>query len=176
MANTYTLITSTTIGSDQTSITLGSGGTIPQTYTDLILLCSMRTNRSNSTFDDLYIGLNGSFTGNTRVTYGALSVTPSVQGYTAGASYAGVAINAGLATSGIFSNTHVYIPNYTTATTHPFNVMGANGNQGAIAGLGLSGVLWSNASQAVTSILLEPGDGTVFNAGSSVYLYGVKNT
>ena len=173
---TFTLIQGSTITSNQSSIVLGSGGTIPQTFTDLVIMASTRTNRSNATFDDLYIGLNGSFTGNVRVLYGAIGATPAVQGYTAGAACAGIATAADGALSNVFGNAYIHIPNYTQAINHPFNVQAGTANNSGTAGLGLSAINWTNASQAVTSITLEPGDGSVFIAGSSAFLYGINNS
>ena len=56
MLNTYELIASTTVGSGGTSSI--NFNPIPSTYTDLKLICSIRTTQS-STNGSVRIGLNG---------------------------------------------------------------------------------------------------------------------
>ena len=58
--STYVLIEKYTVGSGGvSSVTLGSGGTIPQTYTDLKIFASIRTNRTASNAENIRLQFNG---------------------------------------------------------------------------------------------------------------------
>jgi hypothetical protein len=59
MATTYTLLDKTTLGSSQANITFTGLGTYSSNYTDLILMCSIRTDRAN-TWDYINAEFNSS--------------------------------------------------------------------------------------------------------------------
>ena len=169
MANTYTLIEAQTLSSSQASITLGSGGTIPQTYTDLKILVSARHSTAEVS-NDILVSFNGS-TSNFTATrlYGSGSGTGSdtnarSMGTTVGAS----------ATASTFANNEIYIPNYTSSNYKSYSTEQVGENNATPAYAILIAGLWSDVA-AITSITLTAGTGS-FVAASTFYLYGIKNS
>ena len=172
MATTYELIASTTVGSGgASSITFMSTGNIPNTYTDLKILASLRTNRSNIN-DSLELQLNGSTSNrSSRNISGDGSATASDT--TLAVIYA--AIDGNTVTSSTFANVEIYIPNYLSSNYKSVSadgVMEANSTQCYSS---LNAWLWSDTSQ-VTSITLKPILGSNFTQYSTAYLYGIKNS
>ena len=169
MANTYTLIASSTVGSGgAANIEFTS---IPQTYTDLLVLASARSTRNSDTVDDLVIRFNGSTTSYTsKRLYGTgssvVSDSPTdIRGFA-------VADNS---TGSTFSNNQFYIPNYTSNSTYKsVSVDGVNENNATTAYSVLDAGLWSNNS-AITSITLLANNGNLMQY-STAYLYGIKNS
>lgn len=171
MAATYTLIESYTVGAGgASSVTLGSGGTIPQTYTDLKLLWSGRTTRS-STGSYAYISFNGSTS-----TFSGLLLG----GYGTGTTSASQTQPAGIetdanATASTFANNEIYIPNYTSSNYKSFSVDSVSENNGSTGFNYLFAGLWSTGS-AITSITITPESGGNWVQYSTFYLYGIKNS
>jgi hypothetical protein len=169
MANTYTLIQSVTVGSGgAASIEFGS---IPQTYTDLVLLYSGRSTRS-ATGDDLYIRFNGLSTNlSSRYLYG----TGSVAGSSNDASIAYIGYFTGdTATASVFSNGSIYIPNYTASVAKSISGDSVNENNATAAVQNLHAGLW-NATAAITQINIYAANGN-WKQYSSASLYGIKNS
>jgi hypothetical protein len=160
------LITSVTVGSGgAASVTLPGTGTIPQTYTDLLLQVSSRNtavdtentfsfNGSSANFSIRRIFGNGSTTGSDTL-YGYSLTTTS--GYTANT----------------FSNNSIYIPNYTSSNFKSISIDGVAENNATASAQVLSAALWSNTA-AITSIRLQPTSGT-YAEGSTFYLYGISS-
>ena len=158
--------------------TVGSGGSanieftsIPQTYTDLLVLASARSTRNSDTVDDLVIRFNGSTTSYTsKRLYGTgssvVSDSPTdIRGFA-------VADNS---TGSTFSNNQFYIPNYTNGSTYKsVSIGGVNENNATTAYSVLDAGLWSNNS-AITSITLLANNGNLMQY-STAYLYGIKNS
>lgn len=171
MATTYTLISSVTVGTNTpTSIDFTN---IPATYTDLLLVCSVR-----NTTSDISLGLGISFNGsssNFTQTYlqGSGSGTDNASG---AYRYIGE-YNANLSTSNTFTNTEVYIFNYASSNYKSFSVNGAQENNTTTAYLHLGAGLWSNTS-AITSIgLTRSANNTAsFAQYSTAYLYGISSS
>jgi len=111
------------------TVTVGSGGaasidftSIPQTYTDLYIVLSLRSAHS-STDDDWYMRINGVSTGGTyanRRLYGngATASSASGTGGTSGAQIYGGWNNSAGGTASTFSNISIYIPNYASTSTY----------------------------------------------------------
>lgn len=144
---------------------------IPQTgYTDLVLKCSARTNRAS--FDEVIgISFNGSTSSFSWRLLNANGTSPgSYNGTTP--IMAGRAV-AATATASTFSNSEVYIPNYTSSNNKSFSVDSvAENNSSTLNDLDLHAGLWSNTA-AITSIALTPQSSGVFEQYSTFYLYGV---
>lgn len=173
MANTYTLIASTTVGSGGTSsIDFTS---IPQTYTDLIIKMSARTDYSYGPTDLVLIKFNGTSTNlSSTVIYG---YPPSSQINSFRDTvdiYIGATSSDG-ATANTFGNVEIYIPNYTSSNKKPISGVGVSENNNINVQEYVSAGLWSSTA-AITSIQLVPYDGLVWNEYSTVYLYGIKNS
>lgn len=176
-SNTYTLIASSTVGAGGTAtITFNN---IPQTYTDLKLLCSVRNDRTNGTAGYLNLLFNNSSSSFTKVDlYGISSSTGSSFGTGTLLSYF---VGTDLQTSNTFGSLEYYIPNYTGSTNKSFSHDGTNENNSAAAESiyqGFIAGLWSNTA-AITRIDINatPGSAaTVFKQYSTFYLYGIKNS
>ena len=168
MPNTYTLISSNTVGSGgAASVTFSS---IPATYEDLCVLISARTNRAFEV-DGISVNFNGSsanFSSRYLEGYGTSAYSAT------GTTFAGTA-SGNTATSNTFGNSLLYIPNYTSANYKSFSADGVGENNGTFGLLNLVAGLWSNTA-AITSITVLPTTGTSFNQYSTFYLYGIKNS
>jgi hypothetical protein len=168
MATTYTLIS---------SVTVGSGGaanreftSIPQTYTDLVVFTSCRSNRS-STEDIIKLEPNSATT-----SLSARSVNNqngSVASSTETRIDGGIATAAN-STANTFGNNYCYIPNYTSSNYKSFSIDATNENNSTDIYQLLEAALWSNTA-AITSIKLVPNVGSAFTQYSTAYLYGISN-
>jgi hypothetical protein len=166
---TYTFISSSTVGSGgAANIEFTS---IPQTYTDLVILTSLRSNRSTPQ-DWVKIQFNSDNTSfNWRGAFGSGNSTGSEND--TGAIRLG-RISGNTATSNTFGNGSLYILNYTSSNKKSSSAEGVSENNGTEAYAAMDANLWSN-SAAITSIKLLPADGTLFLQYSTAYLYGISN-
>lgn len=168
MPATYTLIS---------SVTVGSGGaatieftSIPQTYTDLVIITSLRTNRTGDTWDAARMTFNNASTNrSTRRLYGTGAGTGSDAPSVMFGSNASTADN----TSNTFGNGYCYIPNYTSSINKVSSTDAVNENNGTSALAMLNSNLWSNSS-AITSIQLVSENAATFVQYSTAYLYGIS--
>jgi len=167
MANTYTLIEAKTLGSTTASITFSS---IPQTYTDLKIVMSVRSDNTNpsNTVDITFNGNTSSFTNIYLIGTGSSTASGSNFGRYAGAQ------NSANETANTFSNSEIYIPNYTGSNNKSYSADGVYENNATAAGQGLVAGLWSNTA-AITSIGITGYAGN-FLATSTFYLYGISNS
>ncbi len=173
MANTYKAIATTTVGAGgAANIEFTS---IPGSYTDLIVLYSLRSNR-NSTIDQIKFEFNG-------VTTNLSSLTLYSDGSGRSSdSVASLLIGWGLpgdtATANTFGNGYIYIPNYAGSNYKSASIDGVDENKAIgvnSAQAGFSAGLWSNIS-AITSIKMLLNVGTLFKQHSTATLYGIKNS
>ena len=167
MANTYTLISSNTVGSGGVaSVTFSS---IPATYTDLALKVNARCT-SSSIGEVIYLSFNSStttFSGIYLQGDGAAAASSTLARF-------GGSMSGANATASVFGNTDIYIPNYTSANYKSYSVDTVTENNAATAYATLIAGLWSTAS-AITQIDLTPAAGN-FAQYSTFYLYGIKNS
>ena len=171
MANpTMTLIASNTVGSGGVaSVTFSS---IPQTYTDLIVKVSVRTNFS-SVIDGTRIRFNndttsGNYTG--RRLFGDGSVA-----YSDTDNVGNVFANGNTSTSNTFSNCDVYVPNYTSGSAKSYSTDNASETNATTQYCGFGSQLWSGTA-AITTMTFSVQNGTLFLANSTFYLYGINNS
>ena len=166
MPNNYVLLERIELNDSAASVTFAN---IPQTgYTDLKIVMSARTTRAAAD-DAVLIRFNGSTTNFTVKELrgngtSALSSSPTVGflGY----------VDGNTATTNTFSNTEIFIPNYTGNTNKSFSVDGVMENNATAALQGLLAGLWSNTA-AITSIGFFPDTGPNFVANSTFSLYGL---
>ena len=173
MATTMKLIAKIVLGSDTASVTFGSGGTLPQTYTDLLLVCSARTSDSGAATRYLQAVFNGSTTG---YTYRRLFGTGSAVGSDTNATFPGQLlgyIGTAAQTSSTFSSTEAYILRYTAATMKSVSSTSNNENNGSAAYMSAVSGLWST-TDSITSITISAEVGNLVS-GSSFFLYGITN-
>ena len=168
MANTYQLIEAKTLSSSTSSVTFSS---IPQTYTDLKMLVSARTDRSGQDNDALYISINSNTSNLTsKLLEGIGSGTPN--SYTASGTIKVFPIVGSTATANTFGNGEIYFSNYTISQYKSFIGDGVNENNATQAIAGLSANLWSD-NAGITSLTFT-AIGTNFISDSTFYLYGIK--
>lgn len=159
------------------TVTVGSGGAtliqftgIPQNYTDLVLMCSLRTTRNIGDAASVSITFNGSTSSRTsRVLYGngstAYSYTDTIieGGFTGQTT--GTTVNT-------FGSHQYYIPNYSGSNNKSISIDSVHENNATNAYALMNAGLWSNTSP-ITSITLE-NVGFNFVQYSSATLYGIR--
>jgi hypothetical protein len=174
---TMQLIETKTLGAAAASIEFTS---IPQTFTDLVFLFSLRITTTNTFPETLVYQFNSSSSGYTaRTLVTANTGTPASFSLTTvtGTSFTGGRLGDGWitpsnATASTFANASWYIPNYTSsvAKSHSLDAVSeTNGTAPAaieiVAGL-------SSGTAAIDNIKMTPRSGD-FAIGSMFSLYGV---
>lgn len=165
MASTYEPIETQTLNSSTTTITLGSGGTIPQTYTDLVLICNVKGDNANGT-------IQMQFNGDTGPSYTMIRV----YGYSSGVGTdGGGAVTSGQLEDpgGFFNQQFVVcranIMNY--STTGPCKTILNRGDETYNVAMNYANV-WGQVDP-ITSIRIFCVTGNMV-AGSSFTIYGIK--
>ena len=161
---TMTLIqTVTAVGATTLSLEFSS---IPQTYTDLVLVASLRS--SNDRF--LSLRFNSSTTGFTNKQLVGEGSTINNQNRTD--TFVGYISNY-QDTAATFANTSIYVPNYAGSTNKTFLIDTVSENNATTAYQGIVAGLWSNTA-AITSIqLFILASNGYMVADSSASLYGI---
>lgn len=170
MATTYKAIATVTVGSGGAA-TFGFTS-IPATFTDLLVLASVRSDRPSNSIDNGWVYFNsdttsGNYTkrrlwGDGDTVYSA--TTYDLDYYCPGST----------ATASTFGNLYYYIPNYAGSNNKSFSVDSSQENNATIAINNLTAGLWSSSS-AITSITFDLNNGS-FVQHSSATLYGIKNS
>jgi hypothetical protein len=169
MANTYTLIASSTVGSGGTSqIDFTS---IPSTYTDLLVRYTARNNSNN--YGTFFMRIN-----DTTSTYTAKRLQGT--GSAAQSNSANSFIwNASDSTASTFASGDIYIPNYTSSNQKSVSFDGVSENNATSAFSYLTAWLW-NGTSAITKLSFGTFDGSYpndyFVQYSTFYLYGISNS
>lgn len=171
MANTFIKIASVTVGSGGAStITFSS---IPSTYTDLVILSSLRDTNAIVGNAGIRVIFNGSGSGfSTRWIYGngttVLSTTDSGGWIRVGQ------VPGANATANTFSNDYIYIPNYTSSNNKSLSADSVMENNATESYMTLTAGLWSNTA-VITQVQLQ-SNSTAWAQYSSATLYGIKNS
>lgn len=166
---TFILIAKTTLGSNSSPVSFTS---IPQTYADLLVVCSARSTRA-SIQDPIEFRLNGEGTSGYSARALYASTPSSLVGDLPSRMY-GYSISANDATANIFGHAEAYIHNYTQSSNKMLTISSSSENNASSAFQGFSAG-FSNTASAITSIYIYPAN-NVFLAGSSFYLYGINNS
>jgi hypothetical protein len=169
------------------TVTVGSGGastieftSIPQTYTDLVIRISGRTDESGQGRSYFRWRFNSSASGYSyRWTYGYDgNVVNSVLDGPISTGLVAL-MNGASSTSNTFGNTEFYIPNYTGSQNKSLSVDGVTeNNTSSTYMLSLSSSIWADTS-AITSITLyavNVGSANKFVEHTTATLYGIKNS
>ena len=167
MPNTYTLIASSTLASNQASIDFSS---IPSTYTDLVVLISARSIRATYSDDSIAVKFN-----NNSTSYSSKHLEgngASASSYSGGTTNVSIYVPAdGAATANTFSNNIIYIPNYAGSTNKSFSIEDLMETNATTAYMSLIAGLWSNTA-AINQITLT-GVFANLKTNSTAYLYGI---
>lgn len=165
---TMSLINAVTVGAGTASSI--SFNSIPQTYTDLMLICSVRVGTSTgSAWADAGLAFNGSSSGYSgRMFYGQGASTATVGEGTS--SYVVVRVQSNDGTANIFSNTQIHIPNYTAAVAKSVSYDSVTENNATNSIQTISASLWDNTA-AITSLTLST---SFFVQYSTISLYGIQ--
>jgi hypothetical protein len=169
MPNTFTLIASSTVGSGgAASIDFSS---IPSTYTDLMLVTSLRTNDNPGYgWSDVTLSFNGSTASRTsRTLTGNGSSASSFSNSTII-----TRVNNAFTTASTFSNGSWYIPNYAGSNNKSLSIDEVTENNATAAVMDMVAGLWSNTA-AINQITITGSTGS-FVQHSTAYLYGIVNS
>lgn len=152
------------LGSAQASITFSS---IPQTYTDLVLVTSLRDTGGTNGWTNAYIKPNGLTTNlATKVLYGFGTSTGSFSD-----TFIYHETVGGGSTASTFSNSSIYITNYTASAAKTICVDTSTANNGGNSINAIVAGMW-DSTDAITSLTLTAEVGN-FAQYSSATLYGI---
>jgi len=174
MAVTHKLIETKTVSSSTAaSIEFTS---IPQTYTDLILYVSARTDQATTT-SNLLMQFNSDTGLNyySRNLWGNGSTAQVDNALGSAYIYAGPVFNASVSTSNVFGNASIYIPNYAGSSYKAVSSDGVSDDNATTRYTAFAAGLWQSTS-AITSIKIYSGGSANLVQYSSVSLYGIKNS
>lgn len=160
-ANTYTQIASTTLGTAAASVTFSS---IPATYTDLVVICSVQTATGGD--DSVGFQFNGDTTGNYSFSY------MNADGSSASSGRAGTqgSMQFGLVNSSNWGVSIGHIQNYANTNTKK-TVLG-RGNMSSLIRAYVG--LWKATPAAINSVtVLSTPNVYNFIVGSQFSLYGI---
>lgn len=160
------------------SASAGSGGAvnfdfqnIPQNYTDLQILLSLRATSTNPTL--IYYFNNDTTTAN--YTFRNINANGStVASNSATQPWIGAAVNDSSLTASVFANAVIYIPNYTSSNYKSVSSDGVNENNATTTNMALTASLWSSTA-AINRITLDAYGGD-FAQYSTATLYGIKSS
>ncbi len=164
----YTLIEHRRLDSDAASITFSS---IPQIYTDLLVLTSLRDTSGNAGWATAEVRPNGATTNiSARVLFGW---STNVGSFVDTQIYHQLV--RGATTANTFSNSSVYISNYRSSTSKSFSVDTSTERNDAASINAITAGLWS-VNDPITSISIVPPAGSNLAQYSSATLYGINRT
>ncbi len=177
MATYFDFIAKAELGST-TSMAYAAFTSIPQTYTDLKLVASIRSDRSSAdTLERLYVTFNSSSTNAITMTNLAQqgSSVYSDQYTTANSVGGTIGLHHNTnATAGVFGLSELYIHNYSSTSLQKMSSSNSTGAEPSYTYQFLQAYLWADTS-AISSIYIN-GLGSNLLAYSNFYLYGIKNS
>lgn len=163
MPATWTLIATASPG----GTAAGTFSSIPQTYTDLVIVCNTRVtsawdvqafqlNGANSSYDQIYSEGGGNTSG-----VGTLQIAYRVN-YIPGTSY-----------SGVWDTSIYHLPRYAQANT--FKTLLTQGGAGANGGFFAQSTVstYAGTPAAVTSIVYGTANGGTYASNSTIKLFGI---
>jgi hypothetical protein len=161
-----TLIETKVLGAAAASIEFTS---IPQTFTDLVVLASLKTTRPVEPNDGLLVKPNSTASG---YTFRRLGGTGSTVFTSSGSTAQSALIAAAGVTADTFGNLSIYIPNYAGSTNKSWSGDSVYENNATVANQVIFANLLSNTA-AITSLLFESDTSSNFISGSTISLYGI---
>lgn len=162
-------IASTELSTSNPTVTFSS---IPQGYTDLKVVLSVRSFSSSSTGNVAIDMLINSVSTN-RSAKRIFGIGTTVGSDAPSGARLGSAISTDAATSSTFSSLEIYIPNYSNSNSKTFSVDSVTENNSTSAWeIDLTAGLWANSS-AITALAFSNSDSSHFMANSTFTLYGI---
>lgn len=168
MALTHKLIQTITVGA--TSIATIDFTSIPQTYTDLIIVASLRCDADSIVNQVRFNGSTSSLSTDAMNGNGS-----SGSGFSDASTikmYGGM--NASSFTASVFASTTLYIPNYTGAKNKIVYADAASETAATAAWHSMASGLWSSTA-AINQVTFYNSSGNYIQY-SSASLYGIKNS
>ena len=170
MAITHKLIESITLGASAGSVTFSS---IPDIYTDLKVVLSSRN--ASSGIGTVRMGFNGITAAN--YNYRQIQGNGASASSGAGTSAASTAnevavVDGNTSTANTFSNSEIYIPNYTSSAAKSWSADSVEEENATTAFSRLTAGLWT-LTDAISSITFTLDAGS-FAQYSTFRLYGIK--
>jgi hypothetical protein len=161
----YTLIEHKKLDTAAASITFSN---IPQNFTDLYLMVSLRNDTNN---DEIGLLLNGSSSNFSQRSLRGEGTTVLSQSRTTNSLWLGATKSP--YTANTFGNCQLYIPNYTSSANKSLSFDSSLENNATDGRNGINAILWS-VTDAITSIELDANAN--FAQNSSATLYGITRT
>lgn len=157
------LIQTQTLGSSSSTISFSE---IPQTFTDLLVVSSIRASDTGPWASIQFNGSTANFTRRAlEGTGSSVSSTSRTDGLNA------VVQNPSDSTANTFSNSSIYIPNYTGSTAKSVSIDTVSENNGTSVVQAITAFLWNNTA-AITSMTITAQVGNLVS-GSTISLYGI---
>lgn len=163
---TMKLIQTVTLTSTQSTIVLSS---IPQTFTDLMILTSLRTTGTGVAVNDIGLTSNASDSWRRLEGNGSTMYSDNGTAYTQGG-----ATTTSVSAANTFGNSMAYIPNYTSTQVKTVLADGVTENTVATAHQRIT-ISLINSTSPITSLTIGSGAGNDYVAGSTISLYGITS-
>lgn len=163
------------------TVNVGAGGAtsisfnnIPQTYTDLLMVQSIRTTMAGANWDDVFCQINGSTPSihSTTVVYGINAGVTAARG-TGGTTLWNGWGSGAASTADTFGSNQIYIPNYASTRFKQVILDSASEGNSATQVLGIAAVV-HNSNAPITSMRFTSANGATFVQHSSITLYGIS--
>jgi hypothetical protein len=175
MANTYNLIASSTVVTPANAVTFSS---IPQTYTDLKLVFSTRSSDGSGAGQEVEVAINAITSGySSKMFYSNNGTSALAASASSNPFYTwGGGMSSSSATASTFGNSEMYFVNYTNSTAKTALTSSVTENAG-VASFNNVATHVNTTTAPITSITLYAWQSFInFVAGSTFYLYGIKNS
>ena len=159
------------------TVIVGAGGTsnvqfdnLPQTATDLLILCSTRETDTSSPVGVIYINFNGvsTFTYRTRGIAGDAANPFQLNNQSAGQVQVNYASNGGNQTANTFSNTSIYIHNYAATGVKTVTCESMSENNATVAYHAMNSNNWT-VTDPITSLRFTSNSNFAQNSTISLY-------
>jgi len=164
-----TLISSQTLASTATTVTFSS---IPQTYTDLLIVASARSGYAGSG-DTIVAQFNGDAV-TTNYTYRRLIGNGTTSSSASGNFFFVGYCTGSTDTANTFGSAQLIIPNYSATGIKGGSADSVYENNAALAIQGIHANSWSGTA-AITSVALTAPSATAFQIGSIFSIYGLTH-
>jgi hypothetical protein len=168
VSNTYQAIATTTLGSAAASYTFSS---IPQTYTDLILIYQTRISTQNS-----YLDVCAQANGDTGTNYSYTSLTGSgtaAQSHRASNTGSFIFDDNGAPWNAQWAIGRVNFMNYSNTTTYKTAISRTDQGGGTSGGTDAVVNLWRNTAAISSLKIYLNGGSLLLDAGTTLTLYGI---